>query len=91
MRWNAQTRPRFILSSERVLGNGVRAHVTSKDLLYRRLRGGWNPRRCITQDSEPSALPTELFRPPGDRYSKLNLKLFSVASRKTVEADPLIR
>ena len=46
---------------------------------------------AITQDSEPSALPTELFRPRGDRYSKLNLKLFSVASRKTVEADPLIR
>ena len=28
-----------------------------------RLRGGWNPRRCIKQNSEPSTLPTELFRP----------------------------
>ena len=33
MRWNAglQTRPRFILSSERVLGNGVRTHVKSRE------------------------------------------------------------
>ena len=30
----------------------------------RRLRGGSNPRRCITQNSEPNnTLPTELFRP----------------------------
>ena len=27
----AQTRPQFILSSERVLGNGLRTHVHSKD------------------------------------------------------------
>ena len=27
------------------------------------LRGGSNPRRCITQDSEPNTLLTELFRP----------------------------
>ena len=32
--------------------------------LYRRLRGGSNPRRCISQDSEPNTLPTERFRPP---------------------------
>ena len=32
VRWNAQTRPRFILSSERVFwGNGVRTHVKSKE------------------------------------------------------------
>ena len=61
-----QTRPRFILSSERVVGNGVRTHVNSKGekTLYRRLRGGWNTRRCITVDSEPNTLPTELSRPP---------------------------
>ena len=27
------------------------------------LRRGSTPRRCITQDSEPNTLPTELFRP----------------------------
>ena len=30
MHTNAQVRPPFILSSERVLGNGVRTHVHSK-------------------------------------------------------------
>ena len=30
--------------------------------LYRRLRGESNSRRRLTQDSEPSTLPTELFR-----------------------------
>ena len=34
-----------------------------KNLLYRRLKGGSNPRRCIMQDSGPNALPIELFRP----------------------------
>ena len=66
VRWNAcvQTRPRFIFSSE-VWGNGVRTHVNSKgkNPLYRGLRGGSNPHRCVTQDSEPNTLPTELFRP----------------------------
>ena len=28
------------------------------------LRGGWNPRRCMIQDSEPNALQTELFHSP---------------------------
>ena len=62
----AQIRPRFILSSERFFGNGVRTHVNSKgkNPVYRRLRGGSNPRRCITKDSEPNALLTELFRLP---------------------------
>ena len=35
-----------------------------KKPLYRRLRGGSNPRRCIKQDSEPNTIPTELLRPP---------------------------
>ena len=63
----AQTRPRFILSSERVLGNGVRNHVNhvkGKNPLYWRHRGGLNPQRSITQDSEPITLSTELFLPP---------------------------
>ena len=42
-------------------GNGVRIHVNSKGKIL--LRGGWNPRRCIKQDSEPNTLPTELSRP----------------------------
>ena len=29
---------------------------------YRRLRGDSNPQRCIMQNSEPYALPTEQFR-----------------------------
>ena len=47
-------------------GNGVRTHVnsTGKNPLYQKLRGGSNLRRCITQDSEPNTLPTELFRSP---------------------------
>ena len=57
-------RPRFILSSERVFlgGNGVRTHVNSKGKISstgkKFPRGGSNPRRCITQDSEPNTLPT---------------------------------
>ena len=31
--------------------------------LYRRLRGGTTPWRCIFRDSEPNTLPTELLRP----------------------------
>ena len=59
----AQTRPRFILSSKRVWGNGVRTHANSKGInpLYQGLRGGSNPFHCITQDSKPNTLPTELF------------------------------
>ena len=63
---SAQTRPRFLLSSERILG-GMESEPmlipTEKNPFYRRPRGGWNPRRCIRQDSEPNTLPTELFRP----------------------------
>ena len=32
--------------------------------LYWRLSWGSNPRRCITQDSKPNTLPTELFWTP---------------------------
>ena len=61
----AQTRPRFILSSERVLGG-----VEFEPMLTPREkspvpenvpRGGSNPRRC---GQRAQALPTELFRPP---------------------------
>ena len=49
-----------------LLENEVRTQLNSKEKnpLYRRLRGGSNPRRCVTQDSGPNTLPAELFRPP---------------------------
>ena len=66
----AQTKLLSILSSYRVLGNGVRTHVNYKEKIpfYRRLRGGSSPRRSITEDSELNTLPTELFRPPRPSY-----------------------
>ena len=58
----AQARTRFIVSSESILGNGVRTHINSKGktpstgkILF---RGGSNPRRCLKQDSEPNTQPT---------------------------------
>ena len=42
-------------------GNGVRTHVNSKGKIPSTgkilLRGGWDPRRCIKQDSQPNTLP----------------------------------
>ena len=73
----AQTRPRFILSSEIVLGNGVRTHVNSKEKIPPTgkilPRGGWNPRRCVKQDSEPNKLPMRYPPPP----PSLSLSLFN--------------
>ena len=61
----AQTRPRFILSSERVLGGmEFEPMLTSREksaLPENFPRGGSNPRRC---GQRAQALPTELFRPP---------------------------
>ena len=61
----AQTRPRFILSSERVWeGGGGKSPINSKGKIPSSGgSGGLNPRRCITQDSEPNTLPIEIFRP----------------------------
>ena len=61
----AQTRPRFILSSEGVFG-GIEFEpmLTPREkppLPENVPRGGSNPRRCGQQ---AQALPTELFRPP---------------------------
>ena len=73
-------------------GERIKTHVNSKGEkpLYQELRGGSNPRRCITQDGEPNTLPTELIRPqllvfyarpPGTDISRRTLrgswKLFS--------------
>ena len=61
----AQTRPRFILSSERVLGGMEFEPMLTprkKSPLPENVpRGGSNPRRC---GPRAQALPTELFRPP---------------------------
>ena len=50
------------------LGNGVRTHVNSKRKIPTtgRPQGGSNPGCCITQDSEPKTLTTELFLPSTD-------------------------
>ena len=45
----AQTRPRFILSRERVLGNGVRTHANSKG----KFRVNSPPEEDRTRDAEP--------------------------------------
>ena len=61
----AQTRPRFILSSERVFGGMVFEPMLTpreKSPLPENVpRGGSNPRHC---GQRAQALPTELFRPP---------------------------
>ena len=61
---SAQTRPRFILSSERVFGGmEFEPMLTPREkspLLENVPRGGSNPRRC---GQRAQALPTELFRP----------------------------
>ena len=57
----AQTRPRFILLSEKVLGNGVSTSSEKSPLPGAQRRS--SPRHCITKNSKPSTLPTELFRP----------------------------
>ena len=61
----AQTRPRFILSSERVFGGMEFEPMLTprgKSPLPENVpRGGSNPRRC---GQRAQALPTELFRPP---------------------------
>ena len=76
----AQTRPRFILSSEGVFwGNGVWTHVNSKGKIPSTKnvpKGGSNPRHC---GQRAQALPTELFRP--SRRSEEIVKISSCASQ----------
>ena len=65
----AQTRPRFILSSEGVFGGmEFEPMLTPREkspLPENFPRGGSNPRRC---GQRAQALPTELFRPPRLRF-----------------------
>ena len=68
----AQTRPRFILSSERVFGGlEFEPMLTPREkapLPENVPRGGSNPQRC---GQLAQALPTELFRlPDGDNENK---------------------
>ena len=52
------------MESEPMLTPREKSPLPEKKKIF--LRGGSNPRRCITQDSEPNTLPTELLRPrPG--------------------------
>ena len=66
----AQTRPRFLLSSEGVFGGmEFEPMLTPREkspLPEKVPRGGWNPRHC---GHRAQALPTELFRPPADSMS----------------------
>ena len=72
----AQTRPRFVLSSEGVSGGMEFEPMLTpreKSLLAENVpRGGSNPQRCGQQ---AQALPTELFRPPVGTLIFLNRKL----------------
>ena len=62
----AQTRPRFMLSSERVLGNGVRTHVNSKRKVPS--TGGWEKVGTRDTASRRAVSPTHWWlsycRPP---------------------------
>ena len=64
----AQSRPLLILSSERVFAEwSQNPMLTPKDKITSTgkilLRGGWNPRCCIKQDSEPNTLPMSYTSP----------------------------
>ena len=68
VRWEcmrAHTGPRFKLSSERVLGKGVRTHVNSKGEIpsIRQLQAGSNPRCCITPGSDPTHQQLSCYGP----------------------------
>ena len=73
------------------LGNGVRTHVNSKgkNLIYWRLRGGLNLRRCITQDSEPNTLPIKLVHSQADSLT-LARQIFYFLYTLIVEAIFLV-
>ena len=87
----AQTRPRFILSSEGVLGG-----MEFEPMLTPREKsplpenvpgGGSNPRRC---GQRAQALPTELFRPPALGLTRV-LHPLSVLYHRTDYSDTINR
>ena len=62
----AQTRPRFILSSKRVFWGGMESETMltpRENFPLPEAQRKFEPWCCITQDSEPNTLPSELFRP----------------------------
>ena len=63
----AHSRPRCTLSSVRVLGEWNQPMLTPREIspLPEKilLKGGWNPRPCIKQDSEPSTIATSYSGP----------------------------
>ena len=76
----AQTRPRFILSSEGVFwGMEFEPMLTPREkspLPENVPRGGSNPRRC---GQRAQALPTELFRPPITTMMMVMLAILVIA------------
>ena len=90
----AQTRPRFILSSEGIFG-GIEFELMltrrEKSPLPENVpRGGSNPRHC---GQRAQALPTELFRPPGQGINTVSRRDFrtSLCSTMSVFVLPTLR
>ena len=88
----AQTRPRFILSSERVWGEWSQnqCKLQGKNLLPEKNlpRGGSNLQRCIKQDSEPNTLPTSYsgHKKKKKKKKKLSGVNFSVSAQDGIVA-----
>ena len=60
-----QTRLRFILSPERVFGNGVRINVNSKEKILSTGGSEEDRTRDVASSGTASPIPTELFGPRG--------------------------
>ena len=64
VRWNACVHRldlELYSHPKELLGSQKSKLAPRKNPLYQRLRGGSDPQGCITQDSKPNTLPTELF------------------------------
>ena len=76
----AQTRLRFILSSETFRGKGVMSHVNSKGKIPSKgkilPRRGSNLRRCIKQIRGPNTLPTSHSIPTPSPHPHITNELF---------------
>ena len=88
----AQTRPRFILSSERVFGGmEFEPMLTPREkspLPENVPRGGSNPRRC---GQRAQALPTELFRPPHSCLNRLVPEIYQHAGKLSKRQTTAVR
>ena len=92
MRWNAYLHRLYLGSYSHpkdFLGNGVRTHVNSKGKIPSTgkilPRGGWNPRHCIKQHSQPNTLPTSYSGPhqAGQPAQHTTNELFRPPSSRT--------